>query len=59
MKNVTIFLCLQNIRIIDKKYNLEKKINFKSNYSEKILNIQSFQNEEKSQFKIFLLVLVL
>ena len=53
MKNVTIFLCLQNIRIIVLKYNLEKKLILNQITPEKILHIQSFQNEEKSQFKIF------
>ena len=42
-----------------KKYNLEKKLILNQITPEKILHIQSFQNEEKSQFKIFLLVLVL
>ncbi len=36
-----------------KKYNLEKKLILNQITPEKILHIQSFQNEEKSQFKIF------
>ena len=36
-----------------KKHNLEKKLILNQITPEKILHIQSFQNEEKSQFKIF------
>ena len=53
MKNDYISVPSKYSYNIFKKNNLEKKLILNQITPEKILHIQSFQNEEKSQFKIF------